>query len=214
MGTRQHNIAAPLGAARAGRLEIVRCPRLTLCSHKEQTELYRARFEGVAPMILAHEGRVTIEYPRLSPSEWLRPDRRAAEITLSRSLPWTLVFGGGICGLRADLRDLTVTHVEIGGGASDSEMLLPEPHGIVRIRVAGGASGIRLHRPGGSAARIQVAGGASKLTFDEQRLGAIGGETRFARPGAEQAADRYDIEIGGGASALTIGESGDGGGER
>jgi hypothetical protein len=215
MGTRQQEIAAPLGAARAGRLEIVRGgPRLTLCSHEEATELYRARFEGVAPMVLAHDGRVTIEYPRLSPSEWLRPHRRAAEITLNRSLPWTLVFGGGVSSLLADLRDLTLTLLEVGGGASDSEIFLPEPHGVVSIRVAGGASGIRLDRPAGSPARIEIADGASKLTFDEQRLGAIGGKTRFASAGAEQAADRYEIEIGGGASALTIGQWGEGGGTR
>ena len=51
---------------------------------------------------------------------------------------------------------------------------------------------------------MRIAGGASKLTFDEQRLGAVGGETQLASPGAERASDRYEIEIGGGASELTI----------
>jgi hypothetical protein len=212
MTTRQGEHAASLGAATAGRFEIARGgPLLTVTSHQETTELYRARFYGVMPMVLADKGRVTIEYPRLSPYEWLRPDQRAAHITLNRSLPWTLVFGGGVSSLRADLRRLTLTLLEIRGGATESDILLPEPRGIVSVRVDGGASAVRLDRPVGSAARLHIAGGVSRLRFDEQGLGAIGGETRLASAGADQAADRYEIEIRGGARALTIGRWGEGG---
>ncbi|HSK16533.1 MAG TPA: hypothetical protein VK915_10230 [Gaiellaceae bacterium] len=211
MRTKQHEITAPLGAATAGRLEFARGgSRVTLSFHEEAGELFRARFEGVVPMVLAHDGRVTIEYPRLSPSEWLRPNRRAAEIALNESLPWTLAFGGGVSSLRADLRRVTLSLLEIDGGASDVDVMLPAPAGIVCIRVAGGASGIRLDRPGGCAARVHIAGGASKLTFDEQRLGAIGGEIRLESAGSDQAPDRYEIDIGGGTSALTIRERGAG----
>jgi len=215
MTTSQHEIAAPLGAATEGRLEVAAgASHLTLSSHETATQLYRARFEGVVPMVLAHEGRVTIEYPRRSPSEWLRADRRAAQIALNRSLPWTLVFPGGVRGLCADLRHLTLSGLEIGGGASDVHVVLPRPRGVVWVRVAGGASGIRLNRPAASAARLHLAGGASAIAFDDRRIGAIGGHTRLASPGAEETADRYEIEIGGGASALAIWERDDGGAER
>jgi hypothetical protein len=207
MRTKPHETAAPLGTASEGRLEMAHGgARLTLTSQAETTELYRARFEGTAPMVLAHDGRVTIEYPRLSPTEWLLPNRRAAEITLNQSLPWTLVFGGGVSELRADLRRLTLVFFEIGGGASDIEILLPEPQGLVNLRVAGGASNVNLRRPAGSPARAHISGGASKLTFDEQRLGAVGGETLLATPGAEQAGDRYEIEIAGGATQFAVAE--------
>lgn len=148
MTPKQDQITAPIGTATAGYLEFARGgSRITLHAHEEVAELYRARFEGVAPMAFAHDGRITIEYPRLLPTEWLRPNRRAAEITLNQSLSWTLVYGGGVPGLRADLRRLT--------------------------------------RPAGSPARAHISGGASKLTFDGQRLGAVGGETQLARPIAE-----------------------------
>jgi hypothetical protein len=215
MRTKPHETAAPLGTATEGRLEIAHGgARLTLTSQAETTELYRARFEGTTPMVLTHDGRVTIEYPRLSPAEWLRTHRRAAEIALNPSLPWMLLFGGGVSGLRADLRPLTLRLLEIGGGASDVEVLLPQPHGLVQVRVAGGSSATRFARPSGSAARIRIAGGATRLSFDDQRLGAIGGETHLASARADQAADRYEIEIGGGASALTIGAWDDPGDER
>jgi len=207
MRTKPHETAAPLRTATEGRLEIAHGgARLTLTSQAGTTELYHARFEGTTPMVLAHDGRVTIEYPRLSPAEWLRTHRRAAEITLNHSLPWTLVFGGGVSGLRADLRRLTLVSFEIGGGASDIEILLPEPLGLVNVRVAGGASNVNMCRPAGSPVRAHISSGASKLTFDEQRLGAVGGEAQLATPGAEQAGDRYEIEIEGGASDLTVGE--------
>ena len=207
MTPKRDRVTAPIGTATSGHLEFARGgSRITLRAHEEVAELYRARFEGVAPMAFARGGRVTIEYPRLSPAGWLRPNRRAAEITLNRSLPWTLVFGGGVSGLRADLRGLTLVSLEIGGGASDIELLLPEPHGLVTVRVAGGASNVNLRRPAGNAVRARISGGASKLTFDEQRLGAVGGETHLASPGAEQAGDRYEIEIEGGASELTVAE--------
>ena len=200
-------ITAPIGTATAGYLEFARGgSRITLHAQEEIAELYRARFEGVAPMVFAQDGRVTIEYPRLSPTEWLRPNRRGAEIMLNQSLPWTLVFGGGVSGLRADLRRLTLVSFEIGGGASDIEILLPEPQGLVNLQVAGGASNVNLRRPAGSPTLVHISGGACELTFDDQRLGAVGGETQLATPGAEQADDRYEIEIEGGASEFTVAE--------
>jgi hypothetical protein len=47
--------------------------------------------------------------------------------------------------------------------------------------------------------------GATKLAFDDQHFGAIGGETHLHTPDYGSAADRYDIEVSGGASQLTVG---------
>jgi hypothetical protein len=52
--------------------------------------------------------------------------------------------------------------------------------------------------------RLQVRGGASKLAFDEQSFGAIGGRTQLQSEGFREAADRYEITIGGGASHVTV----------
>ena len=68
----------------------------------------------------------------------------------------------------------------------------------------GGASGVRLTRPDGVPVRLQVRGGASKLAFDAQAFGAIGGGVRLQSPGFEDAAGRYDVIVGGGASRLTV----------
>jgi hypothetical protein len=93
------------------------------------------------------------------------------------------------------------------GGASGVVVTLPRPSGTVSVGVSGG-SDATIHRPAGVAARISVGRGASKLTFDEQCFGAIGGETRLQSPHYEGAADRYDIEVSGGPanSPLTLGD--------
>jgi hypothetical protein len=52
--------------------------------------------------------------------------------------------------------------------------------------------------------RLQVRGGASKLAFDEQSFGAIGGRTQLQSEGFREAADRYEFTVGGGASHLTV----------
>ncbi len=69
----------------------------------------------------------------------------------------------------------------------------------------GGASGVRLTRPDG--VPVRLAGPrrcSSKLAFDAQAFGAIGGGVRLQSPGFEDAAGRYDVIVGAGASRLTV----------
>jgi hypothetical protein len=209
MASKQSEFATPLGSATRGRLEFARGGSgITIRGDGDMDDLVRARFEGTVPMVLADDGKVTIEYPLVSPSEWLRPDRRRAELVLNHAVPWELVFSGGVSRLRADLAGLALRSLEIARGASALELGLPEPAGAVRIRVGGGASKVLLRRPRGVAVDVSVGGGVSNLAFDDQRWGAVGGELHLASPLAAEHDDRYEIEIGGGASELTIAEAG------
>ena len=47
-------------------------------------------------------------------------------------------------------------------------------------------------------------GGAATLAFDEQSFDAVGGKVRLQSTGYEGAHDRYEIEVSGGASEVTI----------
>ena len=200
--------ATPLGSARAGRLEFARgASRVTIRANGGMPDLFRARFEGTVPMMLARDGRVTIEYPRLSPSDWLLPHRRAAGVELNPSVPWDLVFGGGVSRLRADLSGVAVRSLAILGGATDLDIVLPQPRGIVQLRVEGGASKVVLWRPAGLAVDVRIAGGVSKLALDDERFEALGGESHLESPGAGGAPDRYEIRVGGGATDMAIVES-------
>jgi hypothetical protein len=82
-----------------------------------------------------------------------------------------------------------------------------EPRGVVPVRVTGGASKLTLRRPTSAAVRVRTQRGVSKLVVDDQRFGAIGSKTWLGSAGSEQAGDRYELEIGGGASELTVAEA-------
>jgi hypothetical protein len=198
------DFSVPRGSTPSGRLEFTRgAANVTLRVDSSMGDLYRARFEGPLPEVHAQDGAVTIQYPRtFHPFDWRK---RAAEVTLNRAIPWQIEFRRGLARLDADLRELRLGSFEIVGGASGVAVKLPRPSGTVSVRVSGGASDVTIYRPAGVAARMSVGRGASKLAFDEQRFGAIGGETRLQTPDYEGAADRYDIEVSGGASKLTVG---------
>jgi hypothetical protein len=193
----------PLGSITHGRLQFTRgAANVTLRVDSSMGDLYRARFDGPPPEVHAQDGAVTIRYPRtFHPFDWRK---RAAEVTLNPAIPWQIEFHGGLSRLDADLSVLELGSFEVTGGASGVAVTLPRPSGTVSVRVSGGASDVSIHRPEGVAARIRVGRGVSKLAFDEQGFGAIGGETRLQTNDYGGATDRYDVEVTGGASKLSI----------
>jgi hypothetical protein len=193
----------PLGSITHGRLQFTRgAANVTLRVDYSMGDLYRARFDGPPPEVHARDGAVTVRYPRtFHPFDWRK---RTAEVTLNPAIPWQIEFHGGLSRLDADLSVLELGSFEVNGGASGVAVTLPRPSGTVSVRVSGGASDVSIHRPEGVAARIRVGRGVSKLAFDEQRFGAIGGETRLQTIDYDGAADRYDLEVTGGASKLTV----------
>jgi DNA-binding MarR family transcriptional regulator len=196
--------AAPLGSVTGGRLVFERgASDIFVGVDPSIEELFRARFEGPASQVRAQDGTVTVRQRRRHlPS--LGRDNRANEIWLNESIPWEVEVRGGTSHLAADLGKLELVSLEIKGGASKVELTLPPPSGTVPLRVLGGADGLTVRRPKGVATRVRVSGGASEVVFDEQRHGAVGGETSLQSPGYEHAADRYDVEVSGGVSGLTI----------
>jgi DNA-binding MarR family transcriptional regulator len=194
---------APLAGVTAGRLEFTKgAAKLTVRGDAALTELYRATFEGPAPEITVSGGTVTVQQRRrFRPFDWRN---QSAEFALAASVPWDISLRGGMWKLVADLRELSVRSLEVTGGASDIEIFLPPPAGIVPVRVSGGASEVMVHRPRSAEARAEVSGGASALVFDGQRLGAVGGRTVLSSAGFADAADRYEIRFAGGASHVTV----------
>ena len=187
----------------AGRLEFTKgAAKVNLRGDGSLTELYRATFEGPAPEITVSGGSVTVQQRRrFRPFDWRA---QSADFALTTAVPWDISLRGGMWKLVADLSALRVTALEVTGGASDIEVTLPAPVGIVPVRVSGGASEVLLRRPAGTEARAEMNGGASQLIFDGQRLGAVGGRMVLASGGFAEAADRYEIRFTGGASQVTV----------
>jgi hypothetical protein len=199
-------VAAPLGSLTSGYLLFVSgASNVAVHAAHSIKDLYRARFEGRLPTVGVRGGTITIEYPRFSPFDqqdsWLE---RRAEVALNASITWHIEVRGSTSRFTADLCRLRLGSLELAGGASRIEISLPRPKGSVSVRILGGASDVTIHRPEGVAARAHASGGATNLTFDERHFGAIGGDINLQSPDYDDAANRYAVEVTGGANNLTI----------
>ena len=203
MNDARNEFAAPLGSATTGRLEFVRgAYNATIHADALATDLYRARFEGTVPDVRAEDGTVRVEYPRTwNPLAWRG---HSAAIVLNAAVPWGVEVRGVASEIKADLSGLRLESFEIDGGAGNVELTLPEPSGTVSVRIVGGANNLSVRRPEGVAARVHVGGGASKLALDDQRLGAVGGETILESGSYTGATDRYEITVSGGADNVSV----------
>ena len=191
-------LAAPLGSVEVGRLVFVRgAAHLTIGVDGSMEDLYRARFEGKVPNVRVDAGTVTVRY---------RPSlhRTSGELTLSGRVPWAIKATLGMSDVMADLQNLELTDLEISGGVSRLEVRLPRPKTAVRVRIGAGASNLELIRPAGVPVRVRIGGGASELAIDDVRVGAGGGKTDWRSPDYDLVEGRYDIEIGAGASKVTV----------
>ncbi|WP_224250021.1 hypothetical protein [Hyalangium gracile] len=202
------NLSAPLGTVTQGLLRFAGgASRVTLHVDPTMPELFRARFVGPAPHLQVHEGTVTFRY-HFSWSDLFKYampwGHHGVDLTLNGSIPWQLEFSGGVSDVTGDLSGLKLGAIDMEGGASKLTLRLPRPSGIIPIHIHGGVSHVALHRPLGTAARMEIDGGAAWLTFDENRLGAVGGFTRLTSAALEDRPSRYEIRVDGGASHITV----------
>jgi hypothetical protein len=200
----QH-FSAPRGAHTQGLLEFTRGAAHLAVHGASMEDLFRARFDQPVPSVTVNGGTVSVQYPRFGPRGWLRPGaHRGGKVTLNQDLAWHVTVRGGAAYLDADLRGLRLEALELGQGASQVEVRLPRPAGVVPVRVRGGAVQLRVRRPAGVPVRLRVGGGVADLRFDEQQWGAVGGWLRLETPEATQAPDRYEVEVASGAAHLEI----------
>jgi DNA-binding MarR family transcriptional regulator len=200
---KEGSFSAPLGELARARLVVSSgVSRLTLRTDAAMAELYQARFEGPVPTVVTKDGGVTIRYPRRL---WvLSGEQRVAEVTLNATIPWWIVIQGGASEVEARLEGLNLAGLEITGGLSMTQLELPDPSGVVPIRISGGASQITVRRPGGVAARAHLKGWVSTFIFDEQIWSEMGNNVWLQSSGFDPTSSYYDIEVASSASMVTI----------
>jgi hypothetical protein len=200
------HFAAQLGASRSGRLRFTNgAHRVVIRAGSHLRGLYRARFGERMPVVKVRGGVVSIRYTRVASCDWTgNHPERPAEVALNAGIPWDVEVRGGASRLLADLSGLRLGSLSVDGGASRLEVVLPDPSGAVSMVILGGASNVAIRRPEGVSARLRVEGGVTNLTFDDRRIGATGGELVLRSRGYEDAVDRYDIAVTGGANNMSI----------
>lgn len=191
-------LTAPLGSVETGRLVFTRgASHLTIAVDPSIDDLFRARFDGKVPEVGVDGGTVSVRYrPSFHPP--------TGEIMLSGQIPWTIRAHWGMSDVTADLEGLELRDLEISGGSSRLEIRLPRPDTSIPVRIGGGASNVEMIRPADVPVRVRIGGGASNLAIDDFAVGSVGGKTDWRSPDYDSADQRYDIEIGAGASKVTV----------
>lgn len=166
------------------------------------SDLYRAHFSGHLPDVRTVDGTVSVTYPR-------RPfvRRRHGAVTLNASVSWSIDIDRGGAAISADLGRIRLRSFAVQGGANDVMLVLAEPSGTVPISFAGGVSALTVVRPRGVPAIVRVRRGAAAIHFDGQEMEAVGGALQLTTPDADQKADRYEIDVLGGATSLRVSTS-------
>ena len=196
---------APLGPQAAARVIMeTSASRLLFAGAAREGDLVRATFEGPIPEVRTSGGVVTVRYRR---GARLAFQTRKARISLAAGIPWTIELQGGLTDLDGSLEGTTLSRLDVEDGANHVSLDLPDPFGTVALRVNGVASSIRLQRPASAPVGLRVAGGISHLRLDGEHHQQVGGDRRFVSEGYAAGANRYEIEILGGASEVRIGTS-------
>ncbi len=200
---RQKDFAAPMGSVTTGRLIFSSgASMLKLSADVELIDLWRGRFEGTLPEVKIEDGTITIRNRRrLWFLEWGQQD---ADIALNTSIPWQIEIRGGAAGVTADLTGLDLIELTVSYGMSSVDLNLPFPSGTVPLRISGGASDVVVKHPAGVPVRVRFSGWASAVQFDGETLSGVRNDLYLQSPGYEDATGRYDIEISGNASMVTI----------
>jgi hypothetical protein len=178
--------------------------RVTVGSRQNMTALLETKFIGQHPRITSDDAYAEIDYGHFNPIDWRR---KSSILTLNPTNPWDISVDGGVSRVTADFSALTIRSLIIRGGATHLSLVLPHPQSEIQISIAGGAREVSILRPAGIPVQLTIKGGTSKLRFDDEKYGAVGGHLRTHSTEYEGGANCYDVVIAGGARHVVVGST-------
>lgn len=131
------------------------------------------------------------------------PAPAQVEIVLTTTVRWTLRLDGGTQQTAVDLSGAKVEAVDLGGGASQIDLTLPAPTGLVPVRLTGGVDQFRVRLADDTPVRVRVQSGAGEVTLDGTTHRGIAPGQSFTAYGWGGAAG-IDLSAVAGMSALTV----------
>lgn len=125
-------------------------------------------------------------------------------VYLNDAVRWRLVIGGGADGLVLNLRSAHLRAADIVAGFSAITMRLPHPAGTGIVRLAAGASRVRVVVPPGVPSRLALNGGAGYATIAGRTYTGVAGGTVLTAPGWTGAIRRYQINAPAGLASISV----------
>jgi hypothetical protein len=169
-------------------------------------DLFRAHIEysGRKPDVSLDASSGDVHISQSNTSGFFFQSRRfALTLQLNSSVPWNIAINSGASSDAFMLSTVRVARIDVNAGASKEDITVGDPSGTVPININGGALTINVHRPPGAAASVSVSGGAASLSFDGRQSKAVGTLTAQTSD-YDQASDRYQIQVDGGADTVTV----------
>jgi hypothetical protein len=154
---------------------------------------------GVTPRIEESGDGVRL---RLTPATHGGPSQ--VEIVLSTAVRWSLRLDGGTQHTQVDLTGAQVDAVDLLGGASLIDLVLPAPRGLMPVRMTGGVDQFRMRVADATPVRVQVQSGAGEVTLDGATHRGIAPGKSFTAYGWGSGGTGIDLFAVAGMSALTV----------
>lgn len=192
---------SPLPGANARLIMETSASRLEFTGASDDADLVQATFDGPRPDVRVAGGVVTVRYRRQAGAAF---STRVAKVALNPTIPWSIEIEGGITDLTGTLARVGLERLDLGGGANHVRLALPRPTGTATVHIGGVVSSARLERPAGVPVAVRLAGGVSRVRIDGARRKDVHGKQRYVGAGFDQSPDRYELEVLGGASDLTV----------
>jgi hypothetical protein len=206
-GTQTLNTSGKVGSLNHATVTVdVGAANVTMRAGSSNDDLFRAHIEysGPKPDVSLDQssGELRIDQSNAS-GFFFQRHRFVLDLQMNPSVTWKIVVNSGASSDTFKLTGIHVASIELNTGASHEDITLGSPSGTVPITINGGALTAIVHRPSGVEASASVSGGAVNLSFDGRQTHAIG--SLAAQTGDyNSATDRYQIQVDGGASNVTV----------
>ncbi|WP_234040616.1 hypothetical protein [Micromonospora coerulea] len=167
-------------------------------------ELYRIEVPadgGVTPRAEVRGDRV-----RLRAEENGRRGPAAVQVQLNSRVEWRLRLVGAVSDQLLDLGAGRLAGVELTGGSSRTELLLPRLAGALTVRMTGGVSQLSIRVPDAVPVRVRAGAGAGSVAVYLQRRDGVAAGELVSSPTWDRAAGRLYVDLVAGANTVTVAE--------
>jgi len=206
-GTQTFEVAGSAGTLKQASVRVdVGSARITMKGMDTGEGLFSAHIEysGRKPDVNFDPSSGDLHISQGNASGFFSQDRRfVLDLALNTSVTWKITVDSGASNDTFKLSNVHVADMALNTGASREDITVGAPSGSVPITVNAGAVTVAVHRPKGVAASVAVSGGAVNLTFDGKQSHAVGTLTAQTSD-YNSASDRYQIQVNGGASNVTV----------
>lgn len=206
-GTQTLGVSGGVGSLKQASVRIdVGAAQITMVGRDTGEDLYRAHIEysGRKPEVKFDSSTGDLHISQGNTSGLFFQNRRfVLDLDLNTGVTWKVAVDSGASSDSFKLSNVPLSAIELNTGASREDITVGSPSGSVPITVNGGALTVNVHRPKGVAASVAVSGGAVNLTFDGRQSHAVGTVTAQTSD-YNGASDRYQIQVNGGASNVTV----------